>query len=257
MVFVDTHCHIHFEDYGFDPDLAIQDATTAGVTKMICVGCSLESSLLGIDFVNNRKNVWASIGIHPHDAKNYYLEEVVLNEFANLASKPKVVAVGECGLDYYYMHSPINAQIKVLKFQIELAIKHNLPLIFHIREAFGDFWDILADYKGCDLRGVVHSFSDSLKNMKKAIENNLYIGLNGIVTFSKDEEQRKAFKQVPLANLLLETDAPYLTPAPYRGNICKPEHVVATAKFLADLKGVELEEVSKSSTQNANQLFGI
>jgi TatD DNase family protein len=257
MEFVDTHCHIHFKDYGANPDIVIQDASKLGVSNFICVGCSLESSRSGIEFVNSREGCWVSIGIHPHDAKDYYFDDKKLADFSSLATKKKVVAVGECGLDYYYMNSPINAQINIFKYQIELAVKHDLPLIFHVRDAFDDFWKIIEEYKQHNLRGVVHSFSDSSKNMRKAIENSFYIGLNGIVTFSKDNEQIEAFKSVPLKRLLLETDAPYLTPAPYRGNICKPEHVVTTAKFIAELRGVSLDEIAASSTHNAKQLFGI
>lgn len=257
MEFIDTHCHIHFKDYGIDPDLVIDGARNAGVNKLVCVGCDLDSSVLAIEFVQNRPNCWASIGIHPHEAKSYQLEPKLLEDFAMLASGLKVIAIGECGLDYYYMNSPITAQKEVFRYQIELAITHDLPLIFHVRDAFDDFWAIISEYKGETIKGVVHSFSDTLGNMKKAIENRFYIGLNGIVTFSSKREQIEAFEQVPLDRLLIETDAPYLTPVPYRGNICKPEHVVTTAKILANLKGVELEDIAQATTRNAERLFGI
>ena len=173
---VDTHCHIHEalrtasnaadgvhkvweKDGGHDPDEMLREARKAGVQKCVCVGCGVPDSALAVAFVQARPGTWASIGIHPHEAEACLRDPEALKTFAALASQPKVVAVGECGLDYFYNHSPKAAQEKVLRFQIELALKHNLPMIFHVREAFGDFWPILDDYPG--VRGVIHSFTDT------------------------------------------------------------------------------------------------
>jgi TatD DNase family protein len=168
----------------------------------------------------------------------------------------KIVAVGETGLDFFYNHSPKDAQIEVLRFQIELALDHNLPLVFHVREAFDDFWPIFDSYGG-KIRGVLHSFTDSQANLDKAIERGLSIGVNGIATFAKHEKQLDMYRAIPLKNLLLETDAPFLTPIPYRGNICEPYHVETTANFLHNLRGENLEELAEATTHNAEQLFGI
>lgn len=188
-------------------------------------------------------------------AASKHKHNVLLKEFAGLAKNPKVVAVGECGLDYYYENSPKKHQREIFEFQLELAQKHNLPLVFHIRDAFDDFLAILSHFEG--VRGVVHSFSANKTTLDKCLNRGLYIGLNGIMTFTKDEAQLAAAKAVPLDKLLLETDAPFLTPVPHRGTICEPKHVRDTAEFLSNLRGESLEVLSSSTTHNAEQLFNL
>jgi len=264
MDLVDTHCHIH-EIVGStdvaerwhkggvtDADKVIADAKKAGVTRLVCVGCTLADSQLAVDFAQTRADCWASIGIHPHEAKDF-LDKASQETFAKLASQSKVVAVGECGLDYFYNHSSKDTQEKVLRFQIELALEHDLPLIFHVREAFDDFWPVFEDYRG--IRGVLHSFTDTEVNMRRAVKHGLFIGVNGIATFTKDQKQLQMYKNIPLKHLLLETDAPFLTPSPYRGTICESKHVRVTAEFLAALRGETLEQIAVATTQNAGQLF--
>lgn len=255
MELVDTHCHIHFPDYGLDPDDVMDDAKQAGVTRLICVGCTLDDSKTAVDFASEHENVWASIGLHPHEASDYVNDHKSLQSFRDLAAKPKVVAIGECGLDYYYEHSSKENQEKLLRYQLDLAIEHNLPLIFHVRDAFDDFWQIIDDYT--DIRGVIHSFSASKKDVEKIVSRGLYVGLNGIMTFTKNQEQLEAAKAVPLDNLLLETDAPFLTPVPFRGKICQPKHVRVTAEFLGGLRGESLESLAASTTANAKRLFNL
>lgn len=253
MNLVDTHCHIHFDDYKLDPDAVISDSIKSGVTKMICVGCTYEDSKKGVSFVQNRENCFASIGIHPHESKKYNIKR--LEEFSKLVTEPKVVAIGETGLDYYYNHSDRDSQIKILEYQLDLAQKNNLPVIFHVREAFDDFWPILSNFKG--VKGVIHSFTADTKVLDKILSIGLYVGLNGIITFTKEQYQLDMAKAVPLQNLLLETDAPFLTPKPFRGTICQPKHVLVTAEFLADLRGESLESITARTTYNAEQLFKI
>lgn len=267
---VDTHCHIQSagqrrgeratrELWAKAPDLTadviLANAKAEGVSQLICVGCDLEDSLNAVDFVQARDNCWATIGLHPHEAQHYADNSQKLSEFAALATKPKVVAIGECGLDYYYTHSPKPAQERVLKFQLELAKKHDLPVIFHVREAFDSFWPVFDDYVG--IRGVLHSYTDSAANLDKALQRGLYIGVNGIATFTKNPAQQEMYKAIPLQKLLLETDAPFLTPAPYRGSINEPRHVGTVARFLAELREEKLENLVSNSTRNARQLFGI
>jgi TatD DNase family protein len=266
----DTHCHIHeawravngtdataklWDKAGRpDPDDIIARATTDGVAKMICVGTTLPDSQLAVEFVQSRAMCRASIGLHPHEAKTYAHDPGKLAEFAALATQPGVVAVGECGLDYFYNHSPKDDQISVLRFQIELALKHNLPMIFHVREAFDDFWPIFDEYEG--IRGVMHSFSAGIDDLQQILKRGLFVGLNGIMTFTKQANQLAAAKAVPQGSLMLETDAPFLTPQPFRGSICEPRHVRVTAEFLAQLRGESLEELAAATTQNAHRLFG-
>jgi TatD DNase family protein len=266
---IDTHCHIQsagldlgerstqemWAKAGSSIDEIVTRAHEAGVAKMICVGCDVGDSVLAVDCVKTRENLFASIGIHPHEAMKFVNHQEELDRFAQLLTKPKVVAIGECGLDYFYEHSPREEQIKILEFQLDLAQKHNLPLIFHVREAFEDFWPIFDNFKG--LRGVLHSFTDNHLNMQKAVQKGLYIGVNGIATFAKQPEQLNVYKTIPPQHLLLETDAPFLTPVPLRGTICEPRHVVLTAEFLSSLRGDTVAEISRATTRNAENLFGI
>lgn len=268
MRLVDTHCHIQnivsgepsdelveskWEKAGItDPQRVIQDAHAAGVTQLMVVGCSLRDSKRAIELAAKEPSCYASIGIHPHEAKLHETKET-REDFATLAQLPEVHAIGECGLDYYYGHSPKNSQIKLLEFQLQAAQDHDLPVIFHVRDAYEDFWPVFDQFQG--LRGVLHSYTDTQANLNKALDRGLYIGLNGIMTFTKDQKQREMAAQVPLLNLLLETDAPFLTPAPHRGRICTPKYVVDTAKFLCQLRGESLERMAAATTHNAKELF--
>ncbi len=267
MSLVDTHCHIQSIDSevekhthslwqknkNINPDKVIKDATLINVTKLICVGTSVVDSQSAVDFVSKRTNCWASVGIHPHETKNVTTEGIT--KLVKLAQSNRVIAIGECGLDYYYLHSNKNDQKRVFIELLNIAKTNNLPLIFHVRDGYDDFWKILEKF--LPLRGVVHSFSDNLDNLNKALEKGLYIGVNGIVTFNKNEELQKAYASIPIDKLLLETDSPYLTPVPYRGSINEPKRVKLVAEFLANLYKVDLETLEKETTKNAYNLFGI
>ena len=267
MQLTDTHCHIHEANLALvgddvthrmwgkteaDPDEMLVRAAEKGVTRIICVGCTLVDSQRAVDFVQDRPGVWASIGLHPHEAKD---GQTALQGIAALVGKPKVVAVGEIGLDYFYGHSSPEEQQKALRFQIELALTHNLPIIFHVREAFKDFWPIFDEYTG--IRGVLHSYTDSFANFEAAMARGLHIGVNGIMTFTKIEEQLRVAKAVPLQKLLLETDAPFLTPKPFRGSVNEPAHVSLVTEFLSDLRNESIEAIATQTTKNAQTLFSL
>jgi len=255
---VDTHCHIQFPDYELDPEQVVKDAEKNDVTQLICVGCTLQDSKLAVDFAKNHENVYASIGLHPHESKDYVDNHHALQQFRYLindGTAPKLKAVGETGLDYHYMHSSKKDQEQLLRFQIDMALEHDLPLIFHVREAYKDFWRIIDEYKG--LRGVVHSFSSDTQDLDEILSRGLYVGLNGIITFTKSQEQLEAVKKVPLDRILLETDAPFLTPVPFRGTICQPKHVRATAEFLSKLRGEPLDFLASATTHNAQALLNL
>ncbi len=251
MHFVDTHCHIHDANYPLDIGDTIRRAHDAGVGQMICVGTSEESSRRAVNFSAQHQGLYASIGVHPHDTKEGW------QQIAALASQQnsKVVAVGEIGLDYFYTHSPRDTQIRALEEQIDIAIRHNLPIIFHVREAFDDFWPIFDNFPG--IRGVLHSFTDSTENMEKALKRSVFIGVNGISTFTKDMPQQEMFAQIPLEKMLLETDAPFLTPKPLRGKVNEPAFVKHVAEFHAAKRNVTLEEIAKQTTANARALFAL
>lgn len=270
MELIDTHCHIQSagmvggerqtaEIWAKQPGKTgrslVEEAVASGVSKMICVGCDLADSRLAIQFVQDQPACLASIGIHPHEAQHFRDRPDLLNEFAGLAPGPKVVAIGECGLDFYYSHSPKEDQLAVLRFQLELAQRHNLPLIFHVRQAFDEFWPVLGQFPG--VRGVLHSFTDSPQNLERALKAGLYIGVNGIASFTKSGEQLAMYQAIPLDRLLLETDAPFLTPTPYRGKINEPKFVRQVAEFLSELRGETGEFLAAATTHNAGKLFGL
>jgi len=163
--------------------------------------------------------------------------------------------VGEIGLDYFYTHSPRDVQITALKIQIEVALKHDLPIVFHVREAFDDFWPIFDAYPG--IRGVLHSFTDSQTHLDEALKRGLYIGVNGISTFTKDETQKAMFDAIPLGRLMLETDAPFLTPNPFRGKVNESAFVRNIAEYHAERRGITIDEIAEATTANAHALFAI
>lgn len=246
---IDTHCHIHENDFPIEAAEVFDKAAMNLVEKYICVGTSQADSELAVDFAIKHENAYSAIGVHPHDSKDGY------EEIEKLAESPKVVAVGEIGLDYYYDNSPRDIQKKALRWQIELALVHDLPIIFHIRDAFDDFWPIFDSYRG--IKGVVHSFTDNQVNMEEALKRGLYIGVNGISTFTKDEAQLETYRSIPVDRLLFETDAPFLTPVPFRGKVNEPAFVKNIAEFHAKLRGISLDEIAKATTANAHALFAI
>ncbi len=249
MNLTDTHCHIHESSYPLERQEVISRAAKAGVARMICVGTNEKSSEEAIGFVQDRDGMYASIGVHPHDTKDGW------GKLEKLAGSPKLVAVGEIGLDYFYTHSPREVQIKALEEQIDLALRHDLPIIFHVREAFDDFWPIFDNFRG--IRGELHSFTDSKANLERGLERGLYIGVNGISTFTKDEAQKAMFAAIPLEKMLLETDAPFLTPVPFRGKVNEPAFVRQIAEFHAGIRNVSTEQIADVSTVNAQTLFNL
>lgn len=262
MELVDTHCHIHFPDYKLDPNEVLNSARKAGVKRVIVVGCSLVDSLLGVDFARRHDGVYSAVGMHPHEAREYVNNHNALQRFQHVVQAEKLkehgsklVAIGEVGLDYHYMHSPKEDQQKLLRFQLDIATEFNLPVIFHVREAFEDFWQIYDEYK--HLKGVVHSFSSSAEDIKQILKRDLFVGLNGIITFSKDAELQQTIKSLSLRNILLETDAPFLTPTPNRGKVNEPKYVVETANFLSTLLNEPLKSVAATTTDSAIKLFGL
>lgn len=252
MELVDTHCHIHDEQYGYDLDQVFKATKANQVTKLIVIGTSALDSQKAVQFAKEHTGCYASIGLHPHDAKQ---GEDDFELLTNLVSDPKVVAIGEFGLDYFYDNSPKEDQMLALRYQLNLAVSSSKPCIFHVREAFTDFWPVFDEFPG--IKGVIHSFTGTKEELDEALKRNLYIGLNGIMTFTKKEDQLEMAKAVPLSKLLLETDAPYLTPAPFRGKMNEPGNVRIVADFLSRLRGESIETLSEVTTGNARSLFGI
>ena len=246
----DTHCHIHEASYE-DADAAYERALSAGVNRMICVGTDNATSEEAVRFAQSHTATWASIGVHPHDTKDGVDGVVAISK----QHHDKLVAIGEIGLDYFYTHSPKTVQTRALEEQLQLAVDMDLPVIFHVREAFDDFWPIYNNFSA--IRGVLHSFTDMIDQLERALAEGLYIGINGISTFTKDESQRAMFDSVPLDRMLLETDAPFLTPAPHRGKVNEPAFVMHVAEYHAKRRKVELEHLARATSANATQLFSV
>jgi len=233
---IDSHCHLHDTDFFTDNREQFYKETVEANIGMICVGTDQRSSCQAVEFAVNHESSWAAIGVHPHDTKDGWGDVKTLLE--NKTENSPIVAIGEIGLDYYYNNSPRETQIEGLEAQLQMAIDYNLPVSFHVRDGakdqpsvWDDFWPIFDNFHG--LRGVLHSFTDTRDNLEKGFSRNLYVGLNGISTFTKDQLQKELFASIPLERLLLETDAPFLTPAPFRGNINKPEYVRLVAEYWA------------------------
>lgn len=248
----DTHCHIH--DPEFFPDGGEAEYTQAlasDIHRVICPGTDRQSSQSAVAFAARHAHAYAGVGIHPHDSEREYDHVDDFLAWCKEQAREKLVVVGEIGLDYHYMHSPRATQIAVLERQIDLALQLDLPISFHIREAFEDFWAIFGNFRG--IKGVLHSFTDTRETMERGVENGLFIGVNGIVTFS--EEVRDVVRVTPLEKIVLETDAPYLTPAPLRGKINVPGNVGIIASYVAALRGITVEELSQRTETAVSRLF--
>jgi len=255
MSLIDTHCHIHELDYPLDVDEVINRAHQNNVNEIICIGTNIKNSILAIDFSKKHKGVYATVGIHPHYAKDGIgnLEEIISN------NRDSIVAIGEIGLDYYYDNSPREDQIKLLRSQIMIAIKYDLPVIFHIREALDDFWPIFDELNPKDhpIKGVMHSFSDTLENMQKVLDRGLLLSVNGLSTFIKDEFKKAMFLAIPVDKMILETDAPFLTPVPFRGKINQSAYVKNIAEYHGAIRNIGFDEISSITTKNARDLFNL
>ena len=248
----DTHAHLQFDDFAGQVPAVLHRAAEAGVEKIITVGVDSEDSRNAVALAATYERVWATVGVHPHAAHESQPAVAYLRE---LATRRKVVAIGECGLDFFRSEATPDEQEALLRLQIELALELDLPLIFHVREAFERFFAVTGDYAA--LHGVVHSFTGGPAELKQALEVGLNVALNGIITFTKDPGLLEAARQVPQERLLLETDCPYLSPAPHRGKTNEPARVADIAAFLAELRGEPVERLAAQTTTNAEALFGV
>ncbi len=249
---IDTHCHIHDSEFYPETREQVYEESRARGVRMVCVGTDVRSSREAVAFVRSHPGCYAVVGIHPHEAANADVGEIrtIIEQ-----NKDVIVGVGEIGLDYYYTHSPKPAQADVLRRQLALAQEFSLPVSFHVRDAFDDFWHIYDEYTG--VNGVLHSFTDVQANADEGYKRGLLIGINGISTFTKDELQQQFYRNVPLEKMVLETDAPFLTPKPFRGKINSPAYVYEVAAFHARERGISPEDVIAITTQNAEELFRI
>ena len=249
--FIDTHCHLDKLDS--TPEEAIIEAKQAGVQRMVTVSVDEPSLDFVLSMVQQFPEVYGSVGFHPHDAAE--LTEDLEQKIRKLAlEEKKLIAIGETGLDYHYMYSSVEVQQQVFSKHLQLAVELNLPVIMHSREAETDTLNILQEIPVPPL-GVAHSFTSSFEMAKTLIEMGWYIGINGIVTFKNAEDLREVVSWLPLDRLLLETDSPFLAPTPFRGKPNKPAHIPVIATFIAELRGISLEQLSEQTSANAQRLF--
>jgi TatD DNase family protein len=249
---IDTHAHIHFDSFRDDIDGVLDRAHEVGVEKLLTVGVNDTDSAQAVAVARAYDNVWSTVGLHPHDADRGY---EALEEITRLSELDTVVGIGECGLDYFKSETDPEDQARALRFQIELGLERDLPMIFHVRDAFDDFFTILDEYEG--VRGLVHCFTAGVPELEGALDRGLHIALNGIMTFTKEERQLEAARRVPLDRLVLETDSPFLAPVPKRGQPNEPAYIAHTAAFLAGLRGESLTELERATSANSERLFGI
>ena len=252
---IDTHCHLHDKQFELDREATIARARQCGISGMLAVGCDLDDSARAIALAR-RFELRASVGIHPHEAKDAPADAA--SAVAALSKDDCVVAIGETGLDYYYDHSPRDAQARVLRAQICAARERKLPLVFHHRDAFDDFTAILRrDYDPATMRGVVHCFTGNEAQARTFVDEfGLALGIGGVLTFPNAQPLRDAVRIVGLSAIVLETDSPYLAPVPMRGHRNEPAFVAHTARKLAETLNVALAEVVAATDRNARALFG-
>ena len=247
----DNHCHLHFRDAdGAAVSAAVEAARAVGVERMITVGCDVEDSISAIAVARAHAGVLATVGVHPHEADGG------VDGLEGLLHGPKVVAVGECGLDYHYDHSARPAQRAVFAAQIALAHAHDLALVIHTREAWDETFDILAS-EGVPARTVFHCFSGGPGEARRALDVGAYLSFSGIVTFPSAADLREAAALCPLDRALVETDSPYLAPVPHRGERNRPALVPVVGAGVADAMGRAVDEVAEATWANASVLYGL
>jgi TatD DNase family protein len=253
---VDSHAHLDSKPYANDLDAVIEHAGEQGVAHILTVGCDLESSRASVDLALRYPNIYASVGIHPHDASS--VNDAVIDELTSMInSSDKVVSVGETGLDYYRDRSPRDMQRAAFRRHIQLAKDTGKPLIIHDREAHEDVVKILQEERASEIGGVLHCFSGDLAMARKCMEMGFYISFAGPLTYPKNDALRAIAQALPIDIMLVETDCPYLSPQPWRGKRCEPAYVRTTAEKLAETKGLTLEDVARITSLNAWRLFGI
>ena len=244
----DAHCHVHDERIPGGTGAAVVEAVAAGVSGMITVGCDRPTSLAAIATAEAHPEVWATVGLHPHDAKRG------VDTIVDLIDGERVVAVGEAGLDYYYDHSPRDVQRDAFAAQIQLALARRLPLVIHTRDAWADTFDVLAA-EGVPERTIFHCFTGGPAEARRCLDLGAYLSFSGIVTFKTATELQAAALSAPQERILVETDSPYLAPVPHRGQPNRPAWVPVVGRFLADLRGEPPHELAAAVAANVRAAF--
>jgi len=253
---IDSHSHLNHEDFINNTDQYIKECENVNVKAFLCVGWDLKSSIDAVNIANKYKNVYAAVGVHPSDVKKMGSDD--FNKIEELLNNPKVVAIGEIGLDYYWEKdiNERNRQKEYFIMFINLAKKHNLPVVIHSRDAINDTYEILKNNKSIK-GGVMHCYPAGKEYIDRFVELNFYFGVGGVVTFNNSKTLKEAVKAMPLDRLLLETDAPYLTPVPFRGTPNHSKYLPYVAKEVANLRGISLEIVEEKTSKNFGKIFSV
>ena len=249
---IDTHCHLDFPDYNADRDDVLKAARDAGIAKMVNIGCDLKSSQASVDLADRYPQIYAAIGFHPHDAKSY--DDQMEKQLRAMANNFKVVAIGEVGLDFYRDRSPRDVQREVFVRQMRLARELGLPLVIHIRDAYEEAIDMLIEEKAYEGNVVLHCFSGTVKDAERALDYGMYLSFGGVLTFS-NSRLPELVRNVPLDQIILETDAPFLTPHPHRGTRNSPAMVALVYQKLAEVLNRDSREIEAIIDGNAQKFF--
>lgn len=254
---IDSHAHIQAKEYAGEAEAIVERARAAGVDKIIVIGGAgdMSSNNDAVELAASYANLYATVGMHPHDAKDVGRDD--LNKLKELTAHSQVIAVGEAGLDYYYDHSPRETQRQIFAEFIRLARDTALPLIVHERNAAHEAAELLREEGEKNVRGVVHCFTGDYEAARHYLELGFYLSFTGIITFKNADPLRDVVRRVPLDRILVETDSPYLTPVPYRGKRNEPAYVRLVAETVAQVKGLPLEDVARVTTENVRELFRI
>ncbi|NLO76135.1 MAG: TatD family hydrolase [Clostridia bacterium] len=254
-MYFDTHTHLDDRRFLSDQEEVIKRAQEAGVELIVNVGENVKSARRTVELTQKYDFIYGAVGLHPHEAKDFSVD--VLEQLRDLTREPKIVAVGEIGLDYYYDHSPRNIQQQAFRQLIRLAKEVRLPIIIHDRDAHENTLRIIKEEKADEVGGVFHCYSGSVPLAREIIKMGFYLALGGALTFQNARKTVELARAIPLEYLLIETDCPYLTPVPYRGKRNEPAYVVKVAEAIAEIKGLSVEEVAQTTTNNGKKLFGI
>ncbi|PKK84121.1 MAG: hydrolase TatD [candidate division Zixibacteria bacterium HGW-Zixibacteria-1] len=249
---IDSHCHLDFKDFSGRLEDIIKNALLAGVHTMVNIGADLRTSINSVKLADEYDCIFATVGVHPHDAKKYNAD--VEDQLIQLMNNKRVVAVGEIGLDFYRDLSPRDLQKKVFRRQLEIAVDRKLPVVIHSRESFGETVEIVKEYSSRLVGGVFHCFPGTTKDAIEVIDLGLHISVGGVITFPRARMAEVA-TEVPLDKILLETDSPYLTPEPYRGKTNQPAYVRFVRDKLAQLRGISAKEVEKITDRNCQKMY--
>ena len=253
MRLIDTHAHLDFDDYNQDREEVFNRARKIGVDKIVNIGADLEGSRRAVKLAEKYGDVYASVGIHPNEADT--VNEKSLAELKILASSPKVKAIGECGLDFYYDNSPRKIQKEAFKKQLNLALELKLPVVIHSREAAAETLEILDQTADFAQNLIFHCYAYGLEEIEEIIKRDYYVAFGGLITFNSAQPIRDALRKMPLNRILLETDAPYLTPAPHRGKRNEPAYLEHIVNKAAEIKQISAEKMGEITTENAERIY--